>query len=154
MGYIPTGARRNTSLDFIRVIEPPPILVTEDDDDDFFFFRRAVRAAQIDNPLLRFRDGAEFVKFAEQLRPSALSQPPWLMFVDITMPIMNGFELLEWLRGQGGKFNLATIVLSGSRRDEDMRRALALGAKDYLVKPISPVLFAAIASEYLKPLAA
>ena len=45
----------------------PPILVAEDDEDDFLFLRRAIRQAAIENPILRFRDGSELVKFLEQL---------------------------------------------------------------------------------------
>ena len=123
--------------------ESPAILIAEDNDDDFFFFRRAVRMAGIENPLLRFRDGSELVAFVE--KNPALSEVPLLLFVDLTMPIMNGFEVLEWLNAHVRGHFLA-VVLSGSRREEDLKRAYALGAHEYLVKPISPVLLAAIAA--------
>lgn len=126
-----------------------PILVAEDSDDDFFFFRRAIRAARIENPVLRFRDGSELTRFLEKVPTTEFTEPgqPWLLFVDITMPIMNGFEVLDWIRHRDEAAKFSTIVLSGSYRDEDIKRALSLGAKDYLVKPISPAMLAVIAAD-------
>lgn len=127
----------------MAVHELPPILIAEDNDDDFFFFRRAVRMAGIESPLLRFRDGSELVAFVE--KNTALPTAPLLLFVDLTMPIMNGFEVLEWIK-QHAATHFLPVVLSGSRREEDLKRAYALGAHEYLVKPIAPVLLAAIAA--------
>jgi CheY-like chemotaxis protein len=127
--------------------ELPPILVAEDSDDDFFFLRRALRLAQIENPVLRFRDGAEVVQFVENLPPAenaAVRPAPWLLLVDISMPVMNGFELLEWCARRRSGPRLRPVVLSGSYRPEDMDRARRLGAADYLVKPITPTIAQAI----------
>ena len=131
-----------------------PLLIAEDSDDDFFFFRRAVRAAQMENPVLRFRDGTELVRFLETLPAAEFTRggPPWLLFVDLTMPIMNGFDVLEWLQRWPHAAKLRAIVLSGSKRDEDVKRSLALGATDHLVKPISPAVLGAIALEHTRPL--
>lgn len=134
--------------------ELPPILVAEDDEDDFLFLRRAIRQAAIENPILRFRDGSELVKFLEQLpAPEAGStgNSPWLLLLDIMMPIMNGFEVLQWLSTRSAEPKIRTVMLSGSYRTEDIQRALALGAADYLMKPISPAVAAALASRQLAP---
>jgi two-component system response regulator len=123
-----------------------PILVAEDNDDDFSLFRRAVRAGGVENPVLRFRDGSEMIDFISKLAPrDTRSAEPWLAFIDIGMPIMNGFEVLQWLQQHGAKHNLLPIILTGSSSSEDMKRAFALGAYEYLVKPIAPAVFAALA---------
>jgi len=134
--------------------ELPPILVAEDDEDDFLFLRRAIRQAGIENPILRFRDGSELVKFLEQkpANDSAHShhaQAPWLLLLDIMMPIMNGFEVLQWLATHQGPPKIVPVMLSGSYRTEDIQRATALGATDYLMKPISPAVAAALAARQL-----
>jgi len=123
-----------------------PILVAEDNDDDFSLFRRAVRAGGVENPVLRFRDGSEMVEFISKLNPRETRQTePWLAFIDIGMPIMNGFDVLQWLQNEGSKLNLLPVILTGSSSSEDMKRAFALGAYEYLVKPIAPAVFAALA---------
>ena len=133
------------ALYYTRVHELPPILIAEDNDDDFFFFRRAARMAGIESPLLRFRDGSELVTFLEKnsLAPPPPDTAPLLIFVDLSMPIMNGFEVLEWLQ-KHGRGRYTAVVLSGSRREEDLKRAYSLDAQEYLVKPISPILLAAV----------
>ena len=134
--------------------ELAPILVAEDDEDDFLFLRRAIRQAGIENPILRFRDGSELIKFLQQL-PNAEARSsihaPWLLLLDITMPIMNGFQVLEWLGAHEGPPKICPVMLSGSYRTEDIQRALAMGATDYLMKPISAPVAAALASRQLAP---
>ena len=134
--------------------ELPPILVAEDDEDDFLFLRRAIRQAGIENPILRFRDGSELVKFLEQrqtVEASSNAQTPWLLLLDIMMPIMNGFEVLEWLAAHQGPPKICPVMLSGSYRTEDIQRATALGATDYLMKPITPAVAAALVARPLAP---
>ena len=130
----------------------PPILVAEDDEDDFHFLRRTFRQGAVENPILRFRDGAELVKFVEQIPAtearSSLSAP-WLLLIDITMPMMNGFEALQWLATHHGLPKLRPVMLSGSYRTEDVQRAMSMGATDYLMKPITAAVAAALASRQL-----
>lgn len=134
--------------------ELSPIVVAEDDDDDFLLLRRTIRQAAIDNPLLRFRDGAELIRFLEQI-PAAEVGPAapsgWLLLLDITMPIVNGFEVLQWLSRHKRLPRLHPIMLSGSYRPEDIARAQKLGAVDYLVKPITPEQIAIIAARQNVP---
>lgn len=134
--------------------ELPPILVAEDDEDDFLFLRRAIRQAGVENPMLRFRDGSELVKFLEQLPAAEVGanvQTPWLLLLDIMMPIMNGFEVLQWLTTHQGPPKIRPVMLSGSYRTEDIHRATALGATDYLMKPITPAVAAALVARPLAP---
>ncbi|MDO8544307.1 MAG: response regulator [Opitutaceae bacterium] len=134
--------------------ELPPILVAEDDDDDFFFLRRAIRTAGIENPILRFRDGAELIKFLEQIPRSEVGPAagsPWLLLLDITMPMMNGFEVLGWLKSHRRLPRVRPVMLSGSYRPDDIARATALGAIDYLLKPITPAVLAGVMAKGLVP---
>ena len=57
-----------------------------------------------------------------------------LMLTDVTMPKMDGFELLTQLRGTGSK--LPVIIVSARADQEDICRGLRLGADDYVVKPV------------------
>lgn len=62
------------------------------------------------------------------------SLKPDFVIVDIKMPKMNGLELLEKIRE--GKLDIDTIILSGFDEFEFAQRALNLGAKNYLLKPV------------------
>jgi CheY-like chemotaxis protein len=67
-----------------------------------------------------------------------------LLLVDIKMPRVDGFELLERLNaddGADGARRVPAIILSGSGLAADRARARALGAIDYLQKPVDYSLF-------------
>jgi putative two-component system response regulator len=70
------------------------------------------------------------------------------------MPIMNGFEVLEWVAAAKHIPKLQPIVLSASYRIEDVNRAKHLGAVDYLVKPISPAMALATINALAAPASA
>jgi CheY-like chemotaxis protein len=134
--------------------ELAPILVAEDDEDDFFFLRRAVRNGGVENPLLRFRDGSELIKFLEQIPAAemgASARSGWLLLLDITMPVVNGFEVLGWIASHKGMPRLRPVMLSASYRPDDIERAMALGAVDYLVKPVTPQVIASVVAKQLTP---
>jgi CheY-like chemotaxis protein len=65
---------------------------------------------------------------------------PDVMLVDIGMPVVNGFELVELLRNRpparGGEVPIA--ALTGYVSSEDRERAVAAGFQAYLVKPVNP----------------
>jgi len=59
-----------------------------------------------------------------------------LMLLDINMPEMDGFELLERMRADKAFQNIPVVMCTGSIYDKDMERAKELGAVGYLTKPI------------------
>jgi len=61
------------------------------------------------------------------------SHKPDLIIIDINMPLMDGFELVERLRGTG---DLVPVLMLTARNDQqDISRGLRIGADDYVVKP-------------------
>jgi CheY-like chemotaxis protein len=61
---------------------------------------------------------------------------PDLFLLDLKMPRVNGFEVLEWLRDQPGLAALRVLVLTSSEDLRDVNRAYQLGANSFLVKPL------------------
>ena len=117
----------------------PRILLAEDSDDDAFFFERAVRKSGVQCSFVRARNG----KIATELLQGAADKSELIdvVFLDLKMPVMSGFEVLEWLRSANLPGAPKVIVLSGSNEHGDRIRAMELGAIDYIVKPIAgPVL--------------
>ncbi|MEP6757365.1 MAG: response regulator [Chthonomonadales bacterium] len=60
---------------------------------------------------------------------------PDLLLLDLNMPRINGFEVLEWIRDQEKFRHLLVHVMSYSSRDSDIERAYELHANSYIVKP-------------------
>jgi CheY-like chemotaxis protein len=61
---------------------------------------------------------------------------PKLVLLDLRMPRVDGFEFLEWKRKQPHLAELPVVVWSSSDLPSDMEKAAALGASDYIVKPV------------------
>lgn len=56
-----------------------------------------------------------------------------MIITDITMPVMDGLELIKTLRDQGNKVPI--IVISAQKNNEDIVKAVSLGADRYITKP-------------------
>jgi CheY-like chemotaxis protein len=61
--------------------------------------------------------------------------PPNALILDVNMPVMNGFEVLERIRRNPGLKRLPIILLTAADGTADIERGKALGADDYIVKP-------------------
>ena len=61
-----------------------------------------------------------------------------LVLLDVMLPYLDGFELLEHLRANPAWKQVPVIILTSRTREHDAVRALGLGADDYLTKPFSP----------------
>ena len=63
---------------------------------------------------------------------------PDLIIIDLKMPRMDGFQLIEILKRYDTSANIPIVVLTGVEGPFELDRALRLGIDDFLVKPISP----------------
>jgi two-component system CheB/CheR fusion protein len=82
-------------------------------------------------------DGAEGVELIERIRPD-------LALVDLGLPVMNGFELAERVRGNPENRGTRLVALSGYGRDSDIRAALAAGFDEHVTKPPDPARLEAL----------
>jgi CheY-like chemotaxis protein len=114
----------------------PTILLVEDSQDDAYFFKRALKRSGCECELEHVFDGGAAVQRLREALTDA-SRMPDLVFLDLKMPVLSGFEVLDWIRGQAFASTLQVIVLSGSDQEADRRRARELGAFDFIVKPIT-----------------
>ena len=113
--------------------------MVEDSEDDILLVRRAFAKAGITNPLHVVKDGEEAVAYlkGEGKYFNRDEYPlPDLMLLDLKMPIMDGFQVLRWVRQQPGLSKLCVVVLTSSDHIRDVNVAYQLGANSFLLKPI------------------
>ena len=72
-----------------------------------------------------------------------------LLISDVNMPDINGLELVRFARAHERYSETPIIMISTEGRDVDIKKALALGANQYLVKPFSPEALVEAARKYL-----
>jgi DNA-binding response OmpR family regulator len=63
---------------------------------------------------------------------------PEVLILDLNMPGMDGFTVLDHMRRQGFLPTVRTLVFTARTNRDDVDRAVALGARDYLTKPYEP----------------
>jgi CheY-like chemotaxis protein len=117
------------------VTREPSVLLVEDSPDDAYFFNRALRLACVPCSVTHVSNGREAVNLLVVANATGAKLPD-VIFLDLKMPVMSGFDVLEWLQQQSFASGLKVFVLSGSNQQDDRVRAQALGASGYLVKPI------------------
>ena len=73
-----------------------------------------------------------------------------LALVDINMPVMDGLKLISLIRGEETLQQMPIVVITTEGAEEDRQRALALGANEYLTKPIQANRVLQVARSLLK----
>jgi len=73
-----------------------------------------------------------------------------MIFTDINMPVMDGLKLISLVREDANHKGIPIVVITTEGAQEDRQRALALGADDYITKPIQPNRILEVAKQLLK----
>jgi len=101
------------------------ILIIE---DDTFLLNMYTTKFELENyDVATAADGAEGLKKAGSFVPD-------IILLDILMPKMNGFEVLENLKKSDVTKDIPVILLTNLNQKDEVEKGLALGAKDYLIK--------------------
>jgi DNA-binding response OmpR family regulator len=114
------------------------MLLVEDDEADILLLRRAFRNARIANPLIEVRNGQAAIQYlsGDGAYADRVRYPiPFLILLDLRLPKLSGFEVLEWIRDQSEFDHVIVVVLTASDHVVDVTRAHELGANSYLIKP-------------------
>ena len=117
------------------------VLVVDDNEIDRYILSRQLKENGIED-IFEQNDGESALSFIAQhesnVRQFGDKYPPVVIFLDINMPIIGGFDFLEKFSALREELSLESCVImmySSSEREEDKRRASAFSfVKDYLVK--------------------
>ncbi|MCA0377397.1 MAG: response regulator transcription factor [Gemmatimonadetes bacterium] len=108
---------------------PERILVVDDEPDIVALV--AYHLAKAGFRVATASSGQEALELARRERPS-------LIVLDLMLPGLSGFDVLEQLRADEQTREVAVLMLTARREEPDRIRGLSLGADDYLTKPFSP----------------
>jgi CheY-like chemotaxis protein len=130
------------------------ILLVEDDPSDTMLLKRTFERFDLGKPPQIVSSGELAVAYLDGRDRFANREEypiPTLMFLDLKLPGLSGFEVLTWVRQQPRLGKIQIVVLTGSRKSLDVYRAYELGASSYLVKPVNPEDIARLAESLKLP---
>jgi DNA-binding response OmpR family regulator len=114
------------------------ILLAEDDPNDAALFMLAwekvcpaTRVSVVCNGV----QAVQYLKGEGRYADRTFYTFPEMVVLDLSLSIMNGFQVLQWVREQPWPERLFVVVLTGSLSNNDSRLAYQMGADDYVVKP-------------------
>lgn len=116
----------------MSVLTPVRILLADDDHDDTFLFREALMQVPIEANLSVADNGMELLRTLRD----AIDKPD-IIFLDMNMPVKNGLECLEEIRGTAGYEQVPIVILSTSVAQYLWESAYRNGANLYIQKPTS-----------------
>jgi len=103
------------------------ILYVEDNDDNIYMLERRLKRAGFS--VMIARDGAQGVAMA-------LAEPPDLILMDISLPVLDGWEATRQIKAAPQTKHIPVIALTASAMASDKEKALAAGCDDFDTKPV------------------
>lgn len=100
----------------------PIILYAEDDLDDFESLKEALDQISQNQQLVHAKNGEDAISFIKQS-----SVLPSLVVLDLNMPVMDGKEVLKWLKQQDQYKNIPVMIFTTSSREEDVKLCQSYG---------------------------
>jgi CheY-like chemotaxis protein len=113
----------------------PTLLYVEDEDGAAFLLETALQESGLPVQLFRVSDGEEALAFVNGTGPYSKAPKPSLILLDLNLPRLNGFEVLNHMRKDEELSSIPVIVFTSSSLPADKARSLALGAQDFITKP-------------------
>jgi CheY-like chemotaxis protein len=111
---------------------PRNILYVEDNQDAITFFNRVVNKLG-DYKFRTTEDGNSAIKFLDEEKDFE----PEMILLDINLPGMNGFEILQYVRTKTEYKHVPVIMFTSSDDTTDIKKSYEFGANAYLIKPDS-----------------
>ena len=108
------------------------IFYTDDDKEDLDFFREATESIDQNIEVVTLGGSSQLLHIIDNPPPH-----PHILFLDLNMPGLNGFDVLEILRSKDASHYLPIVIFSTSNDEELIRKSRELGANFYVPKSVS-----------------
>jgi two-component system response regulator len=115
------------------------ILLVEDNPNDVRLALHALKRHNLTNHIHVIRDGAEALEFlfcTGAYAHRSLMQSPKVVLLDLKLPLVNGLEVLQRVKGDPRTRSIPVVVLTSSREERDIVESYRLGVNSYITKPV------------------
>jgi DNA-binding response OmpR family regulator len=107
--------------------------MVDDDRDDLFLTKISFNKAHVPVDFVGLRDGESLFDYIKFHGIGSMD----ILLLDINIPVVSGYDILAKLREYKHFDEIKVIMFSTSNRLDERKKALAMGAKDFMVKPSS-----------------
>ena len=124
--------------------EPIEILLVEDSRADAEMTLRTLKKRGIANHIEWVRNGVEALDylFRQGAYANRAGGHPRLVLLDLKMPLMDGLQVLERMKGDPATATIPVVMMTSSREEGDLLASYRLGANSFVVKPVDFDAFA------------
>jgi len=125
------------------------ILLVEDSPEDAELTLRVLKAQNLANKLVWVKNGAVALDFlfCRGSYAGRNAAAPRLVLLDLSLPKVNGLEVLRQLKADPETRKIPVVVLSSSTQDKDILRTYDLGVNSYVSKPVHFEEFASVVTQ-------
>ncbi len=122
-------------MDHVKTLN---ILLVEDDPGHARLVERNLRRANITSAISQFNNGQELIDYLSEKRDagSIALKESWLILLDLNMPLMDGYDVLRYLKAEPRLKHIPVIVLTTTYDPREITRCYELGCNVYITKPV------------------
>ena len=115
--------------------EEATIVLVEDDPGHAYLIQRNLRRLRVKNKIVLLENGQKAVDYlvSEVAKPDA---SPLLMLLDLNLPVLDGYQVLQWIKEDERTRRIPVIVLTTTDNKQEVLRCYKLGCSVYITKPI------------------
>jgi CheY-like chemotaxis protein len=108
------------------------IALVDDDEAQAALIEKNLKRTKIKCSILKFNDGKVFVDYLDEME----HPEDFIVLLDLNMPLMDGYEVLELMRSDQAYSIIPVFVLTTTEDEREIRKCYELGCNGYLAKPV------------------
>lgn len=121
----------------MNIDQPITIILVEDNEGHARLVEKNLRRAGITNVIISFDNGQSAVDYLQKIsEDEGESVNPFLMLLDLNLPVLDGYEVLKRLKGSSATRQIPVIVFTSTDNPHEIERCYELGCNLYITKPV------------------